>query len=188
MSLMNTKEISQIYTFKTKCVPTNLEKASRLWLKRIILSIKPFSLLQMGLKQSTAVTTLFVTAVLLIAFQLPGLVLNGVAGVNAINPPVAGAAIFATALVDILIVAPICMVSARMIRRNWEGGWNLALISGGAVEGVYLMWLGTSLWMWDRNVKIDGIDFSPLWFIAYNSLFVVLGLLILILGIVVHRK
>jgi hypothetical protein len=42
-------------------------------------------------------------------------------------------------LVDILIVAPICIVSARMIRRNWEGGWRLALISGGAIEGVYLM-------------------------------------------------
>jgi hypothetical protein len=93
---LNTKEISQIYTFKAKCVPINLEKASRLWLKRIILSIKPLSLIQMGLKQSAAVTTLFVTAVLLIAFQLPGLVLNGVAGVNAINPPVAAAAIFAS--------------------------------------------------------------------------------------------
>jgi hypothetical protein len=181
--------MSQIYTFKTaKCVPTNCEKASRLSLKRIILSIKSLFLIQMGWKKSAAVTTLFITAVLLIAFQLPGLVLNGVAGVDAINPPVAGAAIFATALVDILIVAPICMVSARMIRRNREGGSHLALISGGAVEALYLMWLGTSLWMWHRNAKIDGIDFFPLWFIAYNSLFVVLGLLILILGIVIHRK
>jgi uncharacterized membrane protein len=77
----------------------------------------------------------------LIASQLPELVLNGIAGDNAINPPVAGAAIFATALVDILMVAPICIVSARMIRRNWKGGWHLALISGGAVGSVYLMWL-----------------------------------------------
>ena len=142
----------------------------------------------MGWKQSAAVAILFVTAVLLITFQLPGLVLDRVAGVNTIDPPIARAAIFATMVIDILILAPICVASARMIRRGWAGGRDLALISGGLVVGLYLMWLGTSLWMWFKNLKIEGIDFSSVWFVAYNSLFVTLGFLILVSGLIMRRK
>jgi hypothetical protein len=151
----------------------------------------------MGWKQSAAVAILFVTAVLLISFQLPGLVLDRVAGVNAINPPIVRAAIFATMVIDILIVAPIYVASARMIRRGWAarmirrgwaGGRDLTLISGGVVVGLYLMWLGTSLWMWCKNLKIEGIDFSSVLFVAYNSLFVTLGFLILVSGLVIHRE
>jgi len=142
----------------------------------------------MGWKQSVAVAILFVTAVLLISFQLPGLVLDRVAGVNAIDPPIARAAILATMVIDILILAPICVASARMIRRGWAGGRDLALISGGLVVGLYLMWLGTSLWMWFKNLKIGGIDFSSVWFVAYNSLFVTLGFLILVSGLIIRRE
>jgi len=142
----------------------------------------------MGWKQSVAVAILFVTAVLLISFQLPGLVLDRVAGVNAIDPPIARAAILATMVIDILILAPICVASARMIRRGWAGGRDLALISGGLVVGLYLMWLGTSLWMWFKNLKIGGIDFSSVWFVAYNSLFVTLGFLILASGLLIRRE
>ena len=142
----------------------------------------------MGWKQSVAVAILFVTAVLLISFQLPGLVLDQVAGVNAIDPPIARAAILATMVIDILILAPICVASARMIRRGWAGGRDLALISGGLVVGLYLMWLGTSLWMWFKNLKIGGIDFSSVWFVAYNSLFVTLGFLILVSGLIIRRE
>jgi len=142
----------------------------------------------MGWKQSAAVAILFVTAVLLITFQLPGLVLDRVAGVNAIDPLIARAAIFATMVIDILIVAPICVASARMIRRGWAGGRDLALISGGLVVGLYLMWLGTSFWMWFKNLKIEGIDFSSVWFVAYNSLFVTLGFLIIVSGFVIRRE
>jgi len=142
----------------------------------------------MGWKQSVAVAILFVTAVLLISFQLPGLVLDRVAGVNAIDPPIARAAILATMVIDILILAPICVASARMIRRGWAGGRDLALISGGVTVGLYLMWLGTSLWMWFKNLKIGGIDFSSVWFVAYNSLFVTLGFLILVSGLIIRRE
>jgi hypothetical protein len=142
----------------------------------------------MGWKQSTAVAILFVTAVLLISFQLPGLVLDQFAGVNAIDPPIARAAIFATMVIDILILAPICVASARMIRRGWVGGRDLALISGGLVVGLYLMWLGTSVWMWFKNLKIEGIDFTSVWFVAYNSLFVTLGFLILVSGLIIRRE
>jgi hypothetical protein len=142
----------------------------------------------MGWKQSVAVAILFVTAVLLISFQLPGLVLDRVAGVNAIDPPIARAAILATMVIDILILTPICVASARMIRRGWAGGRDLALISGGLVVGLYLMWLGTSLWMWFKNLKIGGIDFSSVWFVAYNSLFVTLGFLILVSGLIIRRE
>ena len=142
----------------------------------------------MGWKQSAEVAILFVTAVLLITFQLPGLILDRVAGVNAIDPLIARAAIFATMVIDILIVAPICVASARMIRRGWAGGRDLALISGGLVVGLYLMWLGTSLWMWFKNLKIEGIDFSSVWFVAYNSLFVTLGFLIIVSGLVIRRE
>ena len=142
----------------------------------------------MGWKRSAAVAILFVTAVLLISFQLPGLVLDRVAGVNAIDPPIARAAILATMVIDILILAPICVASARMIRRGWAGGRDLALISGGLVVGLYLMWLGTSLWMWFKNLKIGGIDFSSVWFVAYNSLFVTLGFLILVSGLIIRRE
>ena len=142
----------------------------------------------MGWKESVAVAILFVTAVLLISFQLPGLVLDRVAGVNAIDPPTARAAILATMVIDILILAPICVASARMIRRGWAVGRDLALISGGLVVGLYLMWLGTSLWMWFKNLKIGGIDFSSVWFVAYNSLFVTLGFLILVSGLIIRRE
>jgi len=142
----------------------------------------------MGWKQSVAVAILFVTAVLLISFQLPGLVLDRVAGVNAIDPPIARAAILATMVIDILILAPICVASARMIRRGWAVGRDLALISGGLVVGLYLMWLGTSFWMWFKNLKIEGIDFSSVWFVAYNSLFVTLGFLIIVSGLVIRRE
>jgi len=142
----------------------------------------------MGWKQSAEVAILFVTAVLLITFQLPGLILDRVAGVNAIDPLIARAAIFATMVIDILIVAPICVASARMIRRGWAGGRDLALISGGLVVGLYLMWLGTSFWMWFKNLKIEGIDFSSVWFVAYNSLFVTLGFLIIVSGLVIRRE
>jgi len=150
--------------------------------------MKQLSLIQMGWKQNAAVAILFITAVLLLSFQLPGLVLDRVAGVNAIDPPIVRAAIFATMVIDILIVAPICVASARMIRRGWAGGRDLTLISGGVVVGLYLMWLGTSLWMWCKNLKIEGIDFSSILFVAYNSLFVILGFLILVSGLVIRRE
>lgn len=121
-------------------------------------------------------------------FPATRFVLDRVAGVSAIDPPIARAAIFATMVIDILIIAPISVASARMMRRGWTGGRDLALISGGVVVGLYLMWLGTSLWMWCKNLKIEGIDFSLVWFVEYNSLFVALGFLILVSGLVIRRE